>query len=658
MNVGWYLRRLSLMGPCEVAARMGDRVRQAALRPNPRRISPRLVTVAAPTPVTIPADLPPEALTALVAAADRLVRGSWPVVGHDRTDMRPVPDWFLDPVTGIRAPSRAFSPSIEFRDPSVVGSVKRVWEPSRHNHLTVLAAAHAITGEDRYADMVERHLRDWLARNPFMSGIHWTSGIEVGIRLISWVWTRRLLSGWAGAVQLFEDNPEFIRQCYQHQYYLSVFPSHGSSANNHLLAEAAGLLVASCGFPMFDESARWERLARVLLEREVQAQTFPSGVNRELATDYHGFAMELALVAALEADVRGRPVSEDYWAALRRMWDALASIVDVSLRPPRQGDADDGRGILLDAPEYDRWVSLLSVGRSLFGAPAWWPAVPPTPSIASVILPGMVAATPMVRQPRTDRRRDVFGDAGLVLLRTEAGRNPEIWVRFDCGPHGFLSIASHAHADALSLEVRLGGVDVLADPGTYAYHSEPAWRTYFRSARAHNTLTIDGADQSESGGPFMWTLHASSSFAATLGPDGEVVSCSGTHDGYRRLPAPVTHRRSVHLDRDTMILRVEDDVEAEGSHAIGLTFHLGPAVDLELNGACAHLEWDAGSAQVLLPEGLTWDARRGVEDPPAGWYSPAFGVKVPSWTMVGEGEVTDSARFVTEIRLFDGSGHR
>ena len=64
----------------------------------------------------------------------------------------------------------------------------------------------------------------------------------------------------------------------------------------------------------------------------------------------------------------------------------------------------------------------------------------------------------------------------------------EIWCRCDGGPHGFLSIAAHAHADALSVEVRHDGVDVLADPGTYCYHGQPEWRQYFRSTLGHNTL--------------------------------------------------------------------------------------------------------------------------------------------------------------------------
>ena len=76
------------------------------------------------------------------------------------------------------------------------------------------------------------------------------------------------------------------------------------------------------------------------------------------------------------------------------------------------------------------------------------------------------------------------------------------------GGRRLLSIAAHAHADAMSAEVRYGGVDVLADPGTYCYHGDPAWRSYFRSTIAHNTLEVAGRNQSSDGGPFLWLRHA------------------------------------------------------------------------------------------------------------------------------------------------------
>ena len=124
---------------------------------------------------------------------------------------------------------------------------------------------------------------------------------------------------------------------------------------------------------------------------------------------------------------------------------------------------------------------------------------------------------------------------------------PEIWCRCDGGPHGFLSIAAHAHADALSVEVRHDGVDILADPGTYCYHGEPEWREWFRSTGAHNTIEIGGVSQSESGGPFLWNTQAPTTTLACEVGEQAVQTWSAEHDGYLRLnpahPSPVGDAR-------------------------------------------------------------------------------------------------------------------
>ena len=76
-----------------------------------------------------------------------------------------------------------------------------------------------------------------------------------------------------------------------------------------------------------------------------------------------------------------------------------------------------------------------------------------------------------------------------------------------------------------AVEVRYDGTDVLADPGTYCYHGEPRWRSYFRSTLAHNTIEVGGRDQSTSGGPFLWTRHARSRLIELeTDADGEVTA--------------------------------------------------------------------------------------------------------------------------------------
>ena len=109
---------------------------------------------------------------------------------------------------------------------------------------------------------------------------------------------------------------------------------------------------------------------------QLRRNTFPSGLNRELASEYHGLVLELGLAAAAEADAAGTPVPESTWDVLLRMTDALAAVVDDELRPPRQGDADDGYGLVVDGEATDRWASLLATGDALFGRLDWWPPVP------------------------------------------------------------------------------------------------------------------------------------------------------------------------------------------------------------------------------------------------------------------------------------------
>ena len=75
-----------------------------------------------------------------------------------------------DPVTGRRAPQDQLAFRIDHRDEAVTGNVKSVWELSRHHHLTVLAAAFWLTGDDRYAEVVAAQLRSWWASQPVPLG--------------------------------------------------------------------------------------------------------------------------------------------------------------------------------------------------------------------------------------------------------------------------------------------------------------------------------------------------------------------------------------------------------------------------------------------------------------------------------------------------------
>jgi hypothetical protein len=628
--------RLKQVPPAGTAPQHLARFSRAGYQLKPKLADvPRFVSAL---PAGALAAAPADDVRRLLRTADEIMAGRWDVLGITRQDMV-APDWFLDPQSGRRAPQAEYCFSINHRNETVTGNVKQVWELSRHHHLTVLAGAYALTGDRRYAERAGSHLQSWWQENPFLSGIHWTSGIELGIRLISWTWTRRLLDGWEGVQGLFDRSELARKQVWWHQTYLSRFRSRGSSANNHVVAEAAGQLVAALAFPWFEESAAWADESALLLQQELANNTFPSGVNRELAFDYHGLVAELGLIAAAEADHAGHPLPDATWRSLSRMLDVAAACLDCGLRAPRQGDSDEGRALVIASPESSRWEALLALGQMLFGAPEWWP--PAQPGVTSTLLSALARCRSLPDRPT--RRPWHFGDAGITIFRSEPAQGPEIWCRCDSGPHGFLSIAAHAHADALSIEVRHDGTDILTDPGTYCYSSDPPFRRYFRSTIGHNTLEVLGQDQSTSGGPTMWIRHAESRLTSLdPSPCGDEGRWVAEHYGYRTLDPPVTHRRTVEFHGKQRLIEITDETDSLGRPRVRLAFHLGPTVEANLDGCILTLRWqgrDGGgtTATMTLPSSLGWSLIRGARDPVLGWYSLAFGQKVPATDVIGVG---------------------
>jgi hypothetical protein len=315
-------------------------------------------------------------------------------------------------------------------------------------------------------------------------------------------------------------------------------------------------------------------------------------------------------------------------------------------------------------PGANRWESLLSTGRALFGAAEWWPAS--RPDAWSTLVAALASKHAGYERPA--HRPDQWDDAGLTILRTAPGEHPEIWCRCDAGPHGFMAIAAHGHADALSVEVRHGGVEVLADPGTYCYHGEARWRSYFRSTLGHNTLEVGGRDQSVPGGPFLWLQHARSrrTSPGLVSPDGaatDVLTWSAEHDGYRSLKPPATHRRTVRLWPAARRLEMTDEVDcgdavSGGEPPFRLAFHFGPGVSAVLDGESLQLAWEtpegaAHSAVMELAPTVTWRLARGEDNPVLGWYSPRFGVKEPAFSVVGQG-FGNGAKLVTVLHFGPG----
>jgi len=646
----WLVNRLR----CMSVAELGYRVRQAAAvrmgrrlagRASPARpVLPRALTLA----VHGAPQLDGAELEALLIDAERIEAGHVVLFAERRFDVGVPTAWNRDPETGVTGPAIYYG-DIDITNRELVGGIKHVWELNRHLHLVRLAQAWAATQDVRWLHALEQNLRSWLEACPPLTGPNWTSPLELGIRLINWSLIWQLVGGEAcplfGGDKGARLRADWLGSIHAHCRTIARHLSRHSSANNHLIGELAGLYVGAVTWPCWKESNDWRTLARRELEQEAQAQFSRDGVNREQAFAYHMFSSEFLFVAGLLSEAVGHadkhpadqpgqprgerrsgpriePFSRAYWAVLQRALRFLRSVRDVGGNLPTVGDSDDGCVFRLGARGVDRAEQLLALGETVFGAqPDHHPGV-------RWLLHALPGGRPDCDPHEVDSGW-AFPDGGYFLFGNHFCEHNEIKGMLDCGPLGYLGIAAHGHADALALNLSVGGEQCLIDPGTYSYWQERKWRDYFRGTSSHNTVRIDGLDQSVSGGRFMWLRKARASIDRIPASSHE-FDFRGSHDGYERLADPVRHVRSVRFDGASNTLVVRDEVSAKKQHKVELFWHFAPELDVRLSsqglsvrGQRFVLQLQASGADLQL------ELVRGAENPPLGWVARAYESKVP-----------------------------
>jgi heparinase II/III-like protein len=245
-----------------------------------------------------------------------------------------------------------------------------------------------------------------------------------------------------------------------------------------------------------------------------------------------------------------------------------------------------------------------------------------------------------------------FPHGGYYILR----HAPEPVVIFDCGPLGYLSLAAHGHADCLSLCLSVKGEWLLVDPGTYVYHEEQEWRRWFRGTAAHNTLTIEGLDQSEQTGHTMWGRRANGSLRAFF-CDEHLAWVEGDHDGYRHLKPPRTHHRAVALGQPGYLLVIDRviggpcDVSINWQFAPSLRVTRADRQLLVIERSCDPDVTHRYQAQLLFDADVT--IHYGEDEPLGGWVSPTFNKRVAAPRVEARAAAVDGVPLVTAFWLAD-----
>ncbi|WP_088289896.1 alginate lyase family protein [Kineosporia sp. A_224] len=540
---------------------------------------------------------PPVATAAMLADAQRVLAGRWLLVGEEY-DLGPDPHWERNP------------------------SSDKEWQIAQHKHYFGRNLLHGLlaTGDPAYLDAWARLLRTWLTR--MGTGFIVVSDAQVeALRLRSWVESllllreahgRGLLDGGPAADAVDDDLLRaWVQRMGDEAHYVST---HLKPVRNHRTFQLHSVFLTGVCVPQAPGAKALVAEAVRLLEDNLLREILPDGVHVEMATHYHQLVAETALDVATLAARNGIAVDPVLLRRIHAMtqWSAWLTWPDGHI--PLLGDSDDGdhaalllgAGALFDDPELTWAGSRGTRGRR--------PAVP---------------------------SRD-FPDAGYTVLTdtTDASDPAAGGSGYEQRTHALVDSAllgegAHAHYDALSVVLHCDGAPALVDPGRYTYSGDldadgVDWRHTFKTTRAHNTVTVDGRDQTRylsrnKHGPDAVVR----SRAVHVGRDGDWVTAAVVSDEY----TPVHTRVVVFVRRQYLLVvdRVAPLPGDTGEHTAEVAWHLPAGVtasfaDLPSGSAARRTVVTRGTpAAMLLDVPAGADVR--VDD---GWVSTLYGVKHPA----------------------------
>ena len=442
------------------------------------------------------------------------------------------------------------------------GDAEFIYQFNRHRFWICLGQAYALTGDRRYPECFGRQLTDWLAANPITEATKKTTWrtIEAGIRGENWL----------KAMEYFKEElpcevmQQFLKGMRVHGEYLWNTRVPFSDKSNWGVLESRGLFCIGVALIQYggtagyaEDGRRYIEEALVRLERELQLQVMPDGVQWEQSPMYHNEVLKCVLEVMRIAKKLDVILPQKLIETARAMAYADLAWRKPDGTQPSCGDSDvtDLRDVLTAAAWLLKDPVLKAAGYPVLDYQSIWEYGPDAAAEyenMQDLLPGQCNYE--------------LPDSGHYILRSDWTKDAD-YFHFVCGSMG----GGHGHFDRLHIDLVLGGEDILVDPGRYTY-VDGAMRRYLKSSAAHNVPILDNREYTEC--IDSWNTGSNASYLT--GParqTGEYTLLQGVHTGYQERGVLV-QRQIVAIGTDIYV--IIDRFLGAGRHKISQYYHFAP----------------------------------------------------------------------------------
>lgn len=529
------------------------------------------------------------------------------------------PNWLSNPINN-KVAIDALRPWWKISDfDETVGDIKLIWEQSRMN-WAVAFAQRARNGDHRALNRLNFWLSDWLENNPPYLGPNWKCGQEASIRVINLCVAALILGQERCAL------PGLQKLIILHLRRIAPTISYAiAQNNNHGTSEAAALFIGgswlvACSTP---DGSKYEAIGRKWLNNRANKLIEEDGSFSQYSLNYHRMALDTFSITELwRRRVGLNRFSLAYYDRIERatLW-LYQMICPISGDGPNVGANDGSHLIQLTNSAYRDFRPSVQLASNLFGDFCAYPKV------GNWNL--HLAWLGLVEKKFTSSKYENcnFDHGGYKLLRSGSADLLLRYPRFRFRP---------SQADALHVDLRVDGVDVLSDAGTFSYNTSSDLSEYFNGTASHNTVQFDDRDQMPRLGRFLFGSWLKTESQTPIFAIKNQVSCSASYVDYKG----ARHKRSLFLDENKLI--VLDDVSGFKKKAVirwRLTSVLSGFKILH-NG----VKITQGNKEILV----TSDSGIMRTDICIGWESKCYSSKVE--IQVLECEIESDGTFRTEIR--------
>jgi hypothetical protein len=501
----------------------------------------------------------------LILFADKILDNKFILYG-DEIDLDENICWDKDYSSGFKWGNNLPWKSDPFKTP-LGTDIKNAWEIARFHQGISLGKAYLLTGNEKYTDKFIQLFNHFKINNPFCAGVNWADSSEVAVRLINVIYS----------ISFFIDSPLinelFINDFRDFVLFHSVFIEnnldYSKNRGNSYLINLLGLASAGILFNDHHYGIKNITFAFNNLEQEIRSQVHEDGISYEQSIPYHMVILETLYLSKMILEKSGSIFSEGFNQLLQKMFEAQFNYLREDKSVPQLGDSISSRILPLNFIDNDLSYSTpLAVGAYLFREGNYKSLFPEgSAELLFLLGPGFVKNYSQIPLEPVQKKSKGFIKGGHYFLRAK-----DIDIFVEAGEFGRKGEGAPGHNDIFSFDLFYKGKKFIVDPGTYSIYADQDVRSRLRSIMYHNSVYIDDTQIPELL-PHPITLEWKS--------DNDEDILAVQHYAYIKFTDPVICKRTFHLNKENIILKIKDELIGGAEHLINANIHFHPSVLLE-----------------------------------------------------------------------------